>query len=114
MPGPQVACDAVVIEADAIKNADVIYRYLASRAEFQHDLSIDEFVHDYATKEAENLLVTAINAQRDVIFDGTHCWLPFVEQTIRMVRDTGHTYKMGPGYQPPEGGRPATEVRADA
>jgi hypothetical protein len=32
------------------------------------------------------LLVTAINEQRDVVFDGTMMWRPFVEQTVAMVR----------------------------
>lgn len=92
--------DAVVVEADAIRNADVIYRSLARRREFAHDLSLDELVHEYATKEAEALLVAAINARRDIVFDGTHAWAPFVEQTIAMARDAGHTYRMGPGYVP--------------
>lgn len=35
---------------------------------------------------AEMLLVTAINEQRDIVFDGTMMWAPFVEQTIAMVR----------------------------
>jgi hypothetical protein len=26
-------------------------------------------------------------------------WAPFVRQTVAMVRDTGHVYRHGPGYQ---------------
>ena len=39
----------------------------------------------------------AVNQQRDVVFDGTMTWAPFVQQTIAMVRDHRHNYKRGPG-----------------
>jgi len=39
-----------------------------------------------------------VNEQRDVVFDGTMTWAPFVQQTIAMVRDHKHNYKRGPGY----------------
>lgn len=41
----------------------------------------------------------AVSRQKDVIFDGTMMWAPFVEQTIAMVRDHHHNYRRGPGYQ---------------
>lgn len=44
------------------------------------------------------MLVQAINDQKDIIFDGTMTWLPFVEQTIAMVRDHNRNYRKGPGY----------------
>lgn len=81
----QIRANAVNVEADAIKNQDIIYRTLQDRSEFAHDLSIDVFVHEYATRTAEQALVAAINQERDVVFDGTHVWLPFVKQTIDMV-----------------------------
>lgn len=40
----------------------------------------------------------AVNQQRDIVFDGTMMWRPFVEQTIAMVRDHQHRYRRGPGY----------------
>lgn len=39
----------------------------------------------------------AVNQQRDVVFDGTMTWAPFVQQTIAMVRDHKHNYRRGPG-----------------
>lgn len=43
-------------------------------------------------------LVGAVNKQKDIVFDGTMTWAPFVEQTIAMVRDHQHNYRRGPGY----------------
>lgn len=40
----------------------------------------------------------AVNEQKDVVFDGTMTWAPFVQQTIAMVRDHRHNYKRGPGF----------------
>eukprot|EP00122_Pirum_gemmata_P012367 Pgem_evm1s11490 len=36
--------------------------------------------------------------RRDVLFDGTLMWSPFVMQTLDMVRDNQHRYTRGPGY----------------
>ena len=41
----------------------------------------------------------AVNEQRDVVFDGTMAWLPFVRATITMVRDQRWLYRRGPGWQ---------------
>lgn len=46
----------------------------------------------------------AVNQQRDVIFDGTMTWAPFVQQTIAMVRDHRHNYRRGPGLYVDEEG----------
>ncbi len=43
-------------------------------------------------------VVGAVNKQKDIVFDGTMTWAPFVEQTIAMVRDHQHNYRRGPGY----------------
>ena len=43
-------------------------------------------------------MLRAVNQQRDIVFDGTMTWAPFVEQTIAMVRDHENCYKRGPGY----------------
>ena len=46
----------------------------------------------------------AVNQQKDIVFDGTMTWAPFVEQTISMVRDHENCYKRGPGYVSDEHG----------
>lgn len=62
-------------------------------------------VHSSSVKAALSLLVAAINEGRDVIFDGTMSWEPFVVQTIEMVRNAHlRRYRMGPGYQKREDG----------
>ncbi|KAJ0230186.1 P-loop containing nucleoside triphosphate hydrolases superfamily protein [Hirschfeldia incana] len=91
--------DAVVIEADAFKESDVIYRALSSRGHVDM-VKTAEFVHQSSTDAASSLLVTALNEGRDVIMDGTLSWLPFVVQTITMARNVHrHRYRMGPGYK---------------
>lgn len=91
--------NAVVVEADAFKKTDVVYQALNSCG---HDdlLETSELVHQVSTDAAASLLVTALNEGRDVIFDGTMSWEPFVLQTIAMARDVHcRRYRMGPGYQ---------------
>ncbi|KAG0612607.1 hypothetical protein M758_6G041400 [Ceratodon purpureus] len=91
--------DAVVVEADAFKETDVIYRTLSTMA--KGDVSgTSELVHQFSTDAANSLLVSALNEGRDVIFDGTMSWEPFVRQTMDMVRDIhNRRYRMGPGYK---------------
>ena len=48
-------------------------------------------------QQNECLRLNAVNQQKDVVFDGTMTWAPFVQQTIAMVRDHRHNYKRGPG-----------------
>ncbi|GKV20203.1 hypothetical protein SLEP1_g30361 [Rubroshorea leprosula] len=93
------AGNAVVIEADAFKESDVIYKALSSRG--HHDIfQTAELVHQSSTNAASSLLVTALNEGRDVIMDGTLSWLPFVVQTITMARNVHrHRYRMGAGYK---------------
>ncbi|XP_031098009.1 uncharacterized protein LOC116002117 [Ipomoea triloba] len=99
------AKNAVVVEADAFKETDVIYRALSSRGHHQDMLQIAELVHQSSTDAASSLLVTALNEGRDVIMDGTLSWKPFVEQTIAMARDVHqHRYRMGEGYKIAEDG----------
>ncbi|PIA45237.1 hypothetical protein AQUCO_01700636v1 [Aquilegia coerulea] len=95
----EAAANAVVVEADAFKETDVIYRALSSRG--HHDmLHTAELVHQSSTDAASSLLVTALNEGRDVIMDGTLSWEPFVEQTIAMARNVHHhRYRMGVGYK---------------
>ncbi|KAA8543331.1 hypothetical protein F0562_021174 [Nyssa sinensis] len=92
------AGNAVIIEADAFKESDVIYKALSSRG---HDdmLQTAELVHQSSTDAASSLLVTALNEGRDVIMDGTLSWVPFVVQTITMARNVHRRrYRMGAGY----------------
>ncbi|OVA05318.1 Zeta toxin domain [Macleaya cordata] len=100
------AGNAVIVEADAFKETDVIYRALNSRAGHHHDLlQTAELVHQSSTDAASSLLVTALNEGRDVIMDGTLSWEPFVEQTIAMARNVHHhRYRMGVGYKVSEDG----------
>ncbi|KAF3494626.1 hypothetical protein DY000_02051852 [Brassica cretica] len=92
--------DAVLIEADAFKETDVIYRALSSRGHHDDMLQTAELVHQSSTDAASSLLVTALNEGRDVIMDGTLSWEPFVEQMITMARNVHkHRYRMGAGYK---------------
>ena len=50
------------------------------------------------TNSASIAVDFAVNEQKDVVFDGTMTWAPFVQQTIAMVRDHRHNYKRGPGF----------------
>ncbi|KAJ0229710.1 Calmodulin calcium-dependent NAD kinase [Hirschfeldia incana] len=101
--------DAVVIEADAFKETDVVYRALSSRGHHNDMLQTAELVHQSSTDAASSLLVTALNDGRDVIMDGTLSWEPFVEQMITMARNVHkQRYRMGAGYKVAEDGK-ATE-----
>ncbi|XP_072958503.1 calmodulin calcium-dependent NAD kinase-like [Typha angustifolia] len=92
--------NAVVVEADAFKETDVIYRAISSRGHHNDMLQTAELVHQSSTDAASSLLVTALNEGRDVIMDGTLSWEPFVEQTIAMARAVHHKrYRMGVGYK---------------
>ncbi|KAK4258100.1 hypothetical protein QN277_007596 [Acacia crassicarpa] len=96
---------AVVVEADAFKESDVIYKALNSMGHHHDMLQISELVHQSSTDAASSLLVTALNEGRDVIMDGTLSWEPFVEQTIDMARNVHkHRYRMGVGYKVAEDG----------
>ncbi|CAA2979388.1 uncharacterized protein LOC111375540 isoform X2 [Olea europaea subsp. europaea] len=90
--------NAVVIEADAFKESDVIYKALCSRG--HHDmLQTAELVQQSSTDAASCLLVIALNKGRDVIMDGTLLQVPFVVQTITMARNVHRRYRMGDRYK---------------
>ncbi|OIW12629.1 hypothetical protein TanjilG_24562 [Lupinus angustifolius] len=94
------AGNAVVIEADAFKESDVIYKALSSRGHHHDMIRTAELVHQSSTDAASSLLVTALNEGRDVIMDGTLSWVPFVVQTITMARNVHRRrYRMGAGYR---------------
>ena len=121
-----MAVNAVVVEADAFKEKDVLYQALmAENVEkvstisqlvsigcllpimfscVEHQFGCFPYllhqVHESSTTAASALLVTALNDGRDVIFDGTMSWAPFIEQTITMARNVHEAqYRMGPGYK---------------
>ncbi|XP_062108187.1 calmodulin calcium-dependent NAD kinase-like [Humulus lupulus] len=99
------ASNAVVVEADAFKETDVIYRALSSMGHHNDLLQTAELVHQSSTDAASSLLVTALNEGRDVIMDGTLSWEPFVEQTVAMARNVHKfRYRMGVGYKVAEDG----------
>ncbi|KAJ6405718.1 hypothetical protein OIU84_013642 [Salix udensis] len=100
----RAAGNAVVIEADAFKESDVIYKALSSRGHVDM-IHTAELVHQSSTDAASSLLVTALNEGRDVIMDGTLSWVPFVVQTITMARNVHRRrYRMGAGYKVGTGG----------
>ncbi|KAK2647190.1 hypothetical protein Ddye_022385 [Dipteronia dyeriana] len=99
------AANAVVVEADAFKETDVVYKALHSMGHHDDMLQTSELVHQSSTDAASSLLVTALNEGRDVIMDGTLSWEPFVEQLIAMARDVHKCrYRMGVGYKVNEDG----------
>lgn len=134
------AAPPVVIEADAIKATAAAARAAAERVarraqeeegeggeggekglggsrgedeEEEEERLLGRFVHEYSTRAAEELLVTAVNEQRDVVFDGTMAWLPFVRATIAMVRDHAWLYRRGPGWQGGSGGGEGSSGKAE-
>ncbi|XP_003567167.2 uncharacterized protein LOC100839909 [Brachypodium distachyon] len=94
------SANAVVVEADAFKESDVIYQAISSRGHHNDMLQTAELVHQSSTDAAASLLVTALNEGRDVIMDGTLSWEPFVLQTVAMARAVHRQrYRMGVGYK---------------
>ncbi|CAI5953301.1 unnamed protein product [Closterium sp. NIES-64] len=100
----RMAPHAVVVDSDAFKEKDAIFRALS--ADRLNDAArISQLVHEESTRAAQSTLVTALNNGRDVIFDGTKSWAPFVQQTIAMARQVHERrFRMGPGYQVREDG----------
>lgn len=96
----EAGAKALVVEADAFKETDVIYRAISSMGHHNDMLQTAELVHQSSTDAASSLLVTALNEGRDVILDGTLSWEPFVEQTVAMARAVHRQrYRMGVGYK---------------
>lgn len=112
----------VIIEADALKHSDPFFHVVnAFREKNQKlllcgddsssssclELACDnncrkrvlQSIHEHSTDVANQQLVGALANQCDVVVDGTMSWMPYVKQTIAMVRDAHkHRYKLGPGY----------------
>lgn len=90
----EIADTTVIIEADKFKARDPLYEALLN----QGDSDAAEKVHQFSQRAAEEAFLEAIRLRRDIIFDGTLSWLPFVEQTLAMISDVDHVYEKGPGY----------------
>lgn len=82
----------VVVEADNLKEADPLFIALRGVTP-----AAARMVHNESVAAAEELFLRAVMDRRDVVFDGTMAWRPFVEQTLAMIRDTAHVYRRGPG-----------------
>ncbi|KAI6694155.1 hypothetical protein NL676_021865 [Syzygium grande] len=96
----EAASNAVVVEIDAFKETDVLYKALNTKGRHNDMLHTAELVHQSSADAASSLLVTALNEGRDVILDSTLSWEPFVQQTVTMARDVHrHSYRMGVGYK---------------
>lgn len=83
----------VVVEADAFKIADPLFHCLKSVS-----AEAARLVHFDSVIAAEKLLVEAVNARRNIVFDGTLAWHEYALQTVNMMRDRHYTFARGPGY----------------
>eukprot|EP00170_Pyropia_yezoensis_P009960 contig_45094_g9998 len=82
----------VVVEADNLKEVDPLFIALRGVTP-----AAARMVHNESVAAAEELFLRAVMDRRDVVFDGTMAWRPFVEQTLAMIRDTANVYRRGPG-----------------
>lgn len=107
--------NAVVIEADAFKETDVVYKTLNSKGHHSDMLHISELVHVPSKDAASSLLVTTLNEGRDVILDGTLSNLHHILETIAMARNIHkRRYRMGSHYRGDNNGTYWEEVEGDA
>lgn len=89
--------DIVCVEADRFKEVDPLFHKIS---ELATSTDASRICHRESTNDAEELLLAALKENRDIVFDGTCKWRPFVEQTIEMVRNSHlHRYKRGYGYR---------------
>ena len=95
----------VAVEADALKTKDPIFLSLQ-----QQGSDASAMVHEYSVKAASSLFLSAVRHRRDVVFDGTMAWLPFVQQTVDLLRDNHYHYRLGPGYVQNDKGELLQEV----
>jgi len=98
---------AVTVEADRFKIHDPVFRALTKT--FHMGGTAAKLVHSHSTEAAEKLFIHAVNDARDIIFDGTMSWCPFVEQVVAMVQDGGSNFKRGRGWVPAAGDLPDLE-----
>ena len=90
-----VHSDAVYIESDHFKLSDPVYAGLRV-----DDPDRAMYVHGYSVRVAEEALLSAVRARRDVVIDGTCAWKEYVVQTIRMIRRSEEVaWKRGDGMR---------------
>jgi hypothetical protein len=84
---------AVVVDADEFKRTDPLFFAAGHRDGVKSD------VHSRSVAAAEELILRSVNARRDVVYDSTMMWEPYIVQTIEMIR-LSHLYvfERGPGY----------------
>jgi len=88
----------VIIEADAWMMDDPIFQTLQKRERNQYS-DLFQCMHSFSTNTANQQLVVALMRQRNIVMDGTLSWLPFVTQTVQMVRNAhNYDYFLGEGY----------------
>ncbi len=82
--------DAVVVEADAIKNRDTVYRALTTLERAGSSLSdvesLSSYVHEYSTKAAEALLVAAGTPLAQTVTCLASCERTLTAKRLRRVR----------------------------
>ncbi len=80
----------IIVGADAFKLSDPLYHILQGITP-----NAAAIVHADSIKAAEELLIKAINARWDIVFDGTLAWSEYPKQTVELLRD--YMYTRGPG-----------------
>ncbi|CCW66584.1 unnamed protein product [Phytomonas sp. Hart1] len=79
--------DTELINADDFKSSDSNLTFTTSEE------------HLRSTWIAEKVMVEALNQGRNVVYDGTMMWAPFISQVVDMVRNAHiMLYEKGPGY----------------
>lgn len=73
----------LIIEADTLKMIDPIFQKL--NIVEQGSNKVSQVVHGHSTEAANRQILAALPAQRTIVVDGTMTWMPFVQQTIKMI-----------------------------
>lgn len=89
--------DVVVVDADVFKHGPDKIHSRHRTATAMDDAS--SVLHKESVDQSQAHLATLIANRRNVIFDGTHAWSPYVTQTLAIIRDNEWTYAPGPGFQ---------------
>lgn len=91
------ADEPLVVEADDLKMNDPIFQALNVQENGSNEVS--QLVHSFSTEAANKQLLAALKNQRTIVMDGTMTWMPYVQQTLKMVRNAHKfQYSLGPGY----------------
>ena len=85
----------MVIEADAIKNRDAMYKHLSSSDFTRNDPMLSSYVHEYSTKAAETMLAAAGDSPRSRLQQAYLSYLPaYLTQSAGMHRPAGRFYAL--------------------